>query len=496
MAQLDTKLHERVGSGTWSVVGTYAPSVSSKAFSGKAAGTYSYKTEQCFTGFGSTTCWDSEGPESVTVSAAPTPALTASISWNPSTVDYGGSSTLTWSSTNATSCTLDGAPRATRGSRVGTNRTRTQTSTLSCTGPGGTSETESATLTVNPTVPDAPAKPEVNPGDGRLEVSWTAPAANGSPLTRYGMHYKATSASSWTTHPLSSAGTSTNTTITTGLMNGTTYQLQVRAHNAVGASAFSATARGTPQAQPVPTASLSWDPETVDYGGSSTLTWSSTNATGCTLDGATRATRGSRVETNRTRNQTSRLYCTGPGGTSNTVSATLRVRSPALEITIVPSPSTDGNYTVSWGAPRCFGGGGFIPQICQVLQERTGRAGTWAAVSGVRLSATSHAFSGKPTGTYYYRLVLGGAGDSRASECCGVKSAASDGKHQLESLDGELRGVLDLELEFHECDGLPRWTGRRAPRAAVGWRPTGQETRRAPCPARDLGAPRTRCAPR
>ena len=59
-AQVSTKLHERVGSGTWSVVGTYRSTVSSKAFSGKAAGTYSYKTKQCFTLFGSPVCADSE----------------------------------------------------------------------------------------------------------------------------------------------------------------------------------------------------------------------------------------------------------------------------------------------------------------------------------------------------------------------------------------------------------------------------------------------------
>ena len=75
------------------------------------------------------------------------------------------------------------------------------------------------------------------------------------------------------------------------------------------------------------------------------------------------------------------------------------------EITIAPSPSTDGNYTVSWGAPRCFGVAGFLPQICYVLEERVGQSGNWTDV--MPTMATSHAFSDKLTGTYYYRLMLG-----------------------------------------------------------------------------------------
>ena len=81
-------------------------------------------------------------------------------------------------------------------------------------------------------------------GDEELEVEWSAPDNNGSAITRYGMHYKASGASSWTTHSLANAGTRTSTTIT-GLTNGTTYLLQVRAYNAAGSSAFSATARAS-----------------------------------------------------------------------------------------------------------------------------------------------------------------------------------------------------------------------------------------------------------
>lgn len=78
-----------------------------------------------------------------------TPAVTISVS--PSAITAGQNSTLTWSSTDATSCTASGAwtgSRATSG-----NQTIIQppagsyTYTLTCTGSGGNTS-NSATLTV------------------------------------------------------------------------------------------------------------------------------------------------------------------------------------------------------------------------------------------------------------------------------------------------------------------------------------------------------------
>jgi len=75
----------------------------------------------------------------------PTVALTA----NPTTVTSGSSSTLSWSSTNATSCTASGAwsgSRATSGTETTSALTAAAIYTLSCTGSGGTA---TATVTVN-----------------------------------------------------------------------------------------------------------------------------------------------------------------------------------------------------------------------------------------------------------------------------------------------------------------------------------------------------------
>lgn len=83
--------------------------------------------------------------------AAPAvPAPTISLSAEPSSLSAGSSSTLTWNSTNASSCTASGAwsgSEPTSGSVSTGALNATSTYSLSCTGSGGTA-TASATVTV------------------------------------------------------------------------------------------------------------------------------------------------------------------------------------------------------------------------------------------------------------------------------------------------------------------------------------------------------------
>ena len=109
-------------------------------------------------------------------------------------------------------------------------------------GDGPWSESVTATPAA---VPSAPAAPEVVGGDERLEVSWTAPADNGSPIRGYLVQYRALgdrwSAGQWWTE----------TRITLGaesfqhLPNGITWEVQVLAENAVGFGPWSPSGRGT-----------------------------------------------------------------------------------------------------------------------------------------------------------------------------------------------------------------------------------------------------------
>ena len=77
-----------------------------------------------------------------------------------------------------------------------------------------------------------------------IVVSWTAPeGVGGSAITEWGVRYKRSSATTWTTHAHS--GTTTSTTIT-GLVKGARYDVQVSATNAEGTSGWSASGDGTP----------------------------------------------------------------------------------------------------------------------------------------------------------------------------------------------------------------------------------------------------------
>jgi hypothetical protein len=83
------------------------------------------------------------------------PAPTVSISASPSSIIIGQSVTLSWSSTNATSCTASGdwsGTKATGGSETVTpSTTGTKTYSLSCSGAGGTaSASASVTVTAPP----------------------------------------------------------------------------------------------------------------------------------------------------------------------------------------------------------------------------------------------------------------------------------------------------------------------------------------------------------
>lgn len=84
---------------------------------------------------------------------------TVSMSASPTTVSSGQSSTLTWSSTNATACNASGAwsgTKATSGSSSTGALNQTSTYTMTCTN-GTDSATASSTVTVSaPTIPPAP----------------------------------------------------------------------------------------------------------------------------------------------------------------------------------------------------------------------------------------------------------------------------------------------------------------------------------------------------
>ncbi len=110
-----------------------------------------------------------------------------------------------------------------------------------------------ATGTATPIGPPAmPNAPRLTVGDTQLTAIWTAPNNGGSPITSYDVQYSSDSGTNWTlvTDPISA----TSYTIPSLTNDGTSYNVQVRAVNALGTGGWSASATRTllPLAAQVP----------------------------------------------------------------------------------------------------------------------------------------------------------------------------------------------------------------------------------------------------
>ena len=149
----------------------------------------------------------------------------------------------------------------------------------------GTSDwSASSTGTPGAQAPDVPNAPSITANHLSLGVSWTAPSSNGSDITDYDVRYCAVSGSScgaW--QDKSHAGTAVTATIT-GLTNGTTYRVQVRATNSAGTSGWSDSGTGVPATQPPDVPSS----VTVTTGHQSLgVSWTVPEANGSTITGYT-----------------------------------------------------------------------------------------------------------------------------------------------------------------------------------------------------------------
>lgn len=121
-----------------------------------AAGTYNLKVFGYYSSvlFNACTATTPICGSQLSLTVASPPAPTVSFSASPTTINVGNPSTLTWSSTNATSCTGTGGWNqnlATSGSMAVTPPVTT-TYNITCTGSGGTSPVKSVKVTVVPKV--------------------------------------------------------------------------------------------------------------------------------------------------------------------------------------------------------------------------------------------------------------------------------------------------------------------------------------------------------
>lgn len=254
------------------------------------------------------------------------PAPTAFLTVSPATIVSGGSTTLSWNSTNATSCTGSGfsTGNATNGSLMVTP-SATAIYSIVCTN----SATSNNTSYANATVSVTPANTASSPPPATLTVSLIA-----SPTSITAGN---TATLSWnSTNALSCAGTNFSTnTGTTGLISvapvvTTLYSITcVNTALTNNSTTANATITVSQPAVAAPTASLNISPANITAGQNATLTWSSTNAAACTGTGfATgNSTNGSVTVTPSATAQYS-ITCTNTASASATAAATVTVSTP------------------------------------------------------------------------------------------------------------------------------------------------------------------------
>ena len=130
----------------------------------------------------------------------------------------------------------------------------------------------SSTATATPgAVPNAPSAPSLTSSSGQIAASWSAPGNNGAAITHYDLRHRAGSGA-WT----QINGISGTSRTITGLTNGTSYEVQVRAANSRGDGPYSSSSRATPGAVPgKPSA-----PSLIPSNGQIMVSWSAPSSTG------------------------------------------------------------------------------------------------------------------------------------------------------------------------------------------------------------------------
>ncbi|HLP23575.1 MAG TPA: fibronectin type III domain-containing protein, partial [Microbacteriaceae bacterium] len=392
------------------------------------------------------------GSSAYTLNAAPTGTTIAitkvaqTITWSPTTAlvrtDSGtvlpaattdGAGAISYAvSAGTASCAFNATTRALTFTASGTcdiTVTAAATST-------NLQATLTRTFTIGTAAPLAPTGLTVSAGvaDGRLDVSWTAPATTttGGTIASYTVEYSS-DGTAWTTV----SGILTTSTTIAGLTNGTAYTVRVRAVNSeamTGANATSspATPYWLPINTSVPTitgtaagglsltaADGTWSANggtvtatTYQWQRNVSGTWSNIpGATGATYTVSSANDTGAvlRVLVSKTNGANGSAYVSASSGSTATVRSGL-ASAPTIG-TVTPG---NRQLTVTWSAPSTTNGGTISSYTLKVSTD----GATWqSGLTGVSPTATSATIPALTNGTAYFVQVLAvtAAGDGQTA---------------------------------------------------------------------------------
>ncbi len=326
---------------------------------------------------------------------APPPVVPqCTLSASPSTVGAGGSSTLTWTTTNATTGSIDhgvGSVSPVSGGTVAVTVPSTTTYTLTVTGPGGQVNCDT-TVTVPPPQPNAPvctlvAAPTTIASGGASTLTWTTTNAATFSIDN--------NINAVTPVPAGTRSVSpTQTTTYTGTATSASGQV---AH-----CAATVTVTNTP---PAPICTLVANPTAIQTGGTSSLSWTTTNATEFSIDQGINAVTPVPAGTRSVSpTQTTTYTGTAKSATGATVncSATVTVTStppaPQCVLTASPTSITKGNATtITWSGTNIvsvlldngIGDKGPTGSVQVTPTSDTTYTGTFTTTTGSKLTCTA-----------------------------------------------------------------------------------------------------------
>ena len=316
-----------------------------------------------------------------------------------------------------------------------------------------------ATASATPaSVPGAPTNVNLTGGDGQITATWTAAPDNGARITSYTIQ-RCNATGGACTSTWTDAGTSTTTRHTiSGLSDGASYGIRIRATNANGPGGWSTTAYESTGAYPPDTPSE----VTASIGNRYiTLEWDAPDPNGSPITGytvecrlsANTTTTGSCSSSSWTTYRTTSNTSVRVGSLTNGVSYDLRVKatnragsSDWSEVTTATASDTPGtpinfqavnsgrNIRVTWSAPASGGAPitRYVVEYCSSTCSTTSISGdpppTTATLSGLRSgttytvrvqavntagesawsrsdSATTPAVPGKPTGLNFTSIT-------------------------------------------------------------------------------------------
>ena len=273
---------------------------------------------------------------------APPSPPTLSLTAAQTSVQAGATTSLTWTSTDATACTASGTwsgARPAQGTETSPTLTSTGSFTLECTGPGGSvsrTVTVSVTAVVNPPALTFSANPASIAAGGTAQLTWT-----GSNVT------SCQASGAW-----SGSRATSGTQTTAALAANATFVLDCTGAGGSIQRQVTVTVTSTPP----PTLTLDASPTTVSNGARSTLSWSTTGATACTASGGwsgARGVSGSESTATLTSTTTFTLDCSGAGGNvSRSVTVTVAGGGAAglggaVDSSLVRSTGTNRVYVFS-----------------------------------------------------------------------------------------------------------------------------------------------------